>query len=107
MNKRLLKKKHAEHIEDVLIEVSQSALWRKALFSTKARSPIRIEGVLLGGLPPWLVRAVRGRRLEYAVFSEPWMPFEDGSPCFRFTVYAEEFPAVRHFSWNSDYVGPE
>lgn len=47
MKKRIKRKLHKRYLEDIVIEISQSSLWRKRLFETgyEIKVPISIENV--------------------------------------------------------------
>ncbi|MGE9759568.1 hypothetical protein [Pseudomonas sp. PDM20] len=93
-------KQHAEYIDDVMIDFSQSSYWRIKLFQAQYGEQFLISNESAETLPEPLREAFRKHNLRYYVSKVADCPdtFLEGSVIFKFE--ASEHPALVRYSGN-------
>lgn len=93
-------REHAEYIDDVMIDFSQSGYWRIKLFQAQYGEKFLISHGYPGTIPEPLREAFRKHDLRYYVSKVADCPdkFLEGSVIFKFE--AAEHPPLVHYSGN-------
>lgn len=93
--------KHAEHIDDVMIEISQSSYWRTQLLQAQYNVRLLISSDCSEQIPPYIQEPLRKYNLRYCVSKVTDCPdeFLEGTVTFKFE--APEHPALVRYSGNT------
>lgn len=99
--KKYKKKIYQAIIEDVALEISLSALWRKRLFDAQYEEEFIISYSNSDELPKYVKNAIVDHKLEFGVMKVKNCPeyFDEGLVIFKF--YPLEYPKLKRFSGNN------
>ena len=102
--KKYRKKLYIKVIEDVALEISLSAMWRKRIFDALYEEEFIISYSNPNELPKYVKQEIVYNKLEFGVVKTKKCSeyFDEGMVIFKF--YPLEYPKLERFSGNNPHV---